>query len=55
MIQENPTHGLRRNSHKVCAALPTDFLVDQAKVGFVYKRCALKRMAGAFPAEIGRR
>jgi hypothetical protein len=53
MIQQNPTNGLRTNSHEMRPILPLNaVLSDHAKVSFVNQSRRLERMSGSLPGEL---
>ncbi len=55
VLDEDTTHCLRRDTAKVRAILPIDLtLVNQLEITLMHKGCGLKRMVGAFPAQIMR-
>jgi hypothetical protein len=53
VINQNPSHHLRRHPEEVCAVLPVDLiLTGQSKEGLVNKRRWLQRVIGAFGTQV---
>ena len=54
MIDENPSHHLRRYPQKLCAILPSRVLIDESQVGFIYESGWLQRVIPPLPPQVCR-